>query len=201
MVRSKTATADPLGRPGIGLQIQPHVAALFVESAGIYSALPGVDPWPVERDARQYSGPYPVIAHPPCARWGNYATHYGHRLGDDAGCGHAAIAAVRKWGGVLEHPAWSWLFAAGYMPSPGLPDLWGGRTIAIEQADYGHPSLKPTWLYICGECELAIGQHRRDELVSVEHLSRKQRLATPLALAVALVNATRQIAAGKRGAA
>jgi hypothetical protein len=46
------------------------IAALFVETNGAYFNIPGIDPWDEARDAKKYSGPYPVIAHPPCQRWG-----------------------------------------------------------------------------------------------------------------------------------
>lgn len=49
-----------------------EVAALYVVKGGCYFGLPGVDPWDEERDARRYAGPYPVVAHPPCERWGRY---------------------------------------------------------------------------------------------------------------------------------
>jgi hypothetical protein len=48
------------------------IAALYVEERGVYSGLEGVDVWGVSRDARRYAGPYPVVAHPPCERWGRY---------------------------------------------------------------------------------------------------------------------------------
>jgi hypothetical protein len=89
------------------------VAALFVERDGIYFGLPGVDPWDEARDARKYAGPWSVVAHPPCARWGRYwfggptIARQGReylKLGDDDGCFAAALAAVRQFGGVLEHP-------------------------------------------------------------------------------------------------
>lgn len=86
------------------------IAALFVETGGVYFA-PGFDPWDIKRDARLYAGPHPVIAHPPCARWcrlaGLVEKRWGHKRGDDGGCFAAALAAVRRWGGVLEHPAYS----------------------------------------------------------------------------------------------
>jgi hypothetical protein len=111
-----------------------------------------------------------------------------------------AIAAVRRCGGVLEHPADSWLFAAGYLPRPGHRDLWGGRMIPIEQADYGHQAIKPTWLYIVGPGTLRPGRVRRLELRPLENLSRTQRMATPPDLAHALVELARQSSI-QRGAA
>lgn len=86
-----------------------QVAALFVDSAGCYSHLPNVDVWDIARDARLYAGPYPVVAHPPCQRWGRFSeggpsAPGTRRTGDDGGCFEAALASVRAWGGVLEHP-------------------------------------------------------------------------------------------------
>src|SRR5277367_3011192 len=46
------------------------IAALFVEPGGPYFAMPDVDPWGVDRDARTYAGPGPIVAHPPCGPWG-----------------------------------------------------------------------------------------------------------------------------------
>ena len=72
----------------------PHlqtVAALYVEPKGCYVGVPGVDPWDEARDARTYAGPHPVVAHPPCQRWGRFwhgSTRKPHqyKLGDDGGC-------------------------------------------------------------------------------------------------------------------
>jgi len=49
------------------------IAALYVQTDGCYFGIDGVDPWGEPRDARRYDGPYPVIAHPPCQRWGALA--------------------------------------------------------------------------------------------------------------------------------
>lgn len=49
------------------------IAALFVESDGVYQNIDGIECWDVKRDARKYKGPYPVIAHPPCQKWGKMA--------------------------------------------------------------------------------------------------------------------------------
>ena len=48
------------------------IAALYVMRDGCYYGMPDVDPWDEERDARLYAGPYAVVAHPPCERWGRY---------------------------------------------------------------------------------------------------------------------------------
>lgn len=136
------------------------IAALYVRTNGPYYGLPDVDPWDEARDARLYAGPWPVVAHPPCARWcrlaGLIEARWGHKRGDDGGCFAAALAAVRKWGGVLEHPAYSdaWqVFELSAPPRHGgwvAADFRGGWTCHVEQCRYGHPAKKATWLYALG---------------------------------------------------
>ena len=137
------------------------VAALYVDTDGAYFGVPGVDPWDVAKDARHYPGPSPVVAHPPCQRWGRYwhgAPNKPHRyrMGDDGGCFAAALTAVRNWRGVLEHPAhshaWAW-FGLRAPPAIGgwvAADELGGWTCHVEQGHYGHIGRKPTWLYAVG---------------------------------------------------
>jgi hypothetical protein len=145
------------------------IAALYVENGGSYYGLPDVDPWDQARDAREYKGPWPVVAHPPCQRWGKlwagqplWIKRTGERKqkGDDGGCFAAALDSVRRWGGVLEHPwgshAWSY-FNLNVPPRSGgwiaaeLPGLsrWGW-TCCVEQGRYGHYARKPTLLYAVG---------------------------------------------------
>lgn len=138
------------------------VAALYVQTGGCYYGLPGVDPWGAERDARLYAGPWPVVAHPPCERWGRMwfgspvaPDRERFRLGDDGGCFAAALAAVRRWGGVLEHPADSRAWGAFGLNRPPRSGGWvaadwsGGWTCYVEQGHYGHAGRKATWLYAC----------------------------------------------------
>lgn len=137
------------------------IAALFVETDGCYFGQAGVDPWDIDRDARAYAGPHPVVAHPPCQRWGRFfhgSTRKPHqyRLGEDGGCFAAALTAVRNYGGVLEHPrdslAWDY-FGLQKPPRTGgwvKADSYGGWTCCVEQGWYGHMSKKPTWLYAVG---------------------------------------------------
>lgn len=141
------------------------VAALYVETGGCYYGLPGVEPWDEVRDARQYAGPHPVVAHPPCQRWGKMwfgqplwvkRTGERKRKGDDGGCFEAAWKAIRTYGGVLEHPwgshAWDH-FGLNLPPRTGgwvNADFLGGWTCCVEQGRYGHYARKPTMLLAYG---------------------------------------------------
>lgn len=138
-----------------------RVAALYVEQNGVYAGLPNVELWGITRDARLYNGPWPVVAHPPCERWGRYwhgsvRKPHQYYLGDDEGCFFTALAAVQRFGGVLEHPkdskAWD-IFRLYKPPRLGgwiRADSYGGYTCCVEQGFYGHFSNKPTWLYAYG---------------------------------------------------
>lgn len=134
------------------------IAALFVQRGGVYWDLPGVDAWDEARDARLYAGPWPVVAHPPCARWGRMAEvafgkRLGTRLGEDGGCFESALNSVRAWGGVLEHPAGSKAWPKFCLLSPPMDGGWvpagdwRGWTCHVEQGAYGHRTRKATWLY------------------------------------------------------
>lgn len=138
-----------------------RVAALYVETSGCYFGLEGVDPWDEPRDARLYAGPHPVVAHPPCQRWGRYwggsPTTWPRLVkGDDAGCFASALASVRRWGGVLEHPEASHAWTAHDLITPPKSGGWvmadwqGGWTCCVEQGAYGHAARKATWLYAVG---------------------------------------------------
>lgn len=155
--------ADDAALPGVAAVI----AALFVDErlGGSYVGLPGVDAWGISRDARRYAGPHPVVCHSPCQRWGKlwagqplWIKRTGQRKikGDDGGCFAAGLAAVRRWGGVLEHPwgshAWPH-FGLNKPPREGgwvVADAAGGWTCCVEQGRYGHYARKPTLLYAVG---------------------------------------------------
>jgi len=133
------------------------VAALYVETDGAYFGLPGVDPWDAVRDARGYTGPWPIVAHPPCARWGRLAalveSKGGAKRHEDGGLFAHALAMLRAWGGVMEHPAFTdaWDFH-GIQAPPQHGQGWGLDTrsgiwsCSVDQAVYGHRSQKRTWL-------------------------------------------------------
>jgi hypothetical protein len=187
------------------------IAALYVHAGGVYFGLPGVDPWDEKRDARLYAGPYPVVAHPPCERWGRYwsggpSAKVRRKLGDDGGCFAAALKSVRRWGGVIEHPAASHAWAAFGLRRPlsaggwTAADIYGGRSCHVEQGHYGHRARKATWLYLVSSefqnltWVASIGE-RIDEgfhssaerfraraagIQPIKRLSKRERIDTPI---------------------
>ena len=193
-----TQAARPLDRNVMRL------AALFVQPDGCYAGLPDVDAWPEQRDARRYAGPLPVVAHPPCQRWGamanvNYARWGGdhNRPGNDGGCFAAALRAVVTWGGVLEHPAKSRAFVAYGLAKPvGIGWKRAGLhewVCEVWQSAYGHRANKATWLYYSGttppfELRWArprgthqIGfQNQRGKAANKPTLGKREANATPL---------------------
>lgn len=140
------------------------VAALFVDTSdrGPYPKLLGPDRcWGVDRDARTYAGPGPVVAHPPCDKWGPLANVNWHRYGgehnrpgNDGGCFESALRSLFAFGGVLEHPARSMAWKRFGLSHPSghgwmqlSPRVW---TCEVWQSAYGHPCHKATWLLYAG---------------------------------------------------
>ena len=156
-----------------------QIAALYVAKDGPYFGLDGVTPYDQDRDARAYMGPHPVVAHPPCQRWGrfwkgqpgNIKRGKVERKGDDHGCFKSALFDVRRWGGVLEHPEGSHAWSHFGLAKPPRQGGWikadrRGWTCRIEQGQYGHYCPKGTWLYAVGTYlpELLWGVHHvKDE--------------------------------------
>lgn len=161
------------------------IAALYVIDGGPYFGLEGVDPWPESRDARLYPGPHPVVAHPPCSRWCQLASvnqaRWGAKIGEDGGCFKAALAAVRKWGGVLEHPAHSLAWNEFDLPHPvrgawtrsifgGIH--WPGWSTEVSQSAYGHRARKRTWLYFEGKNPPSLDWSEPPATAAIGHDSR-----------------------------
>ena len=190
------------------------IAALYVQSDGCYSDIPGVEVWDQARDARTYAGPHPVVAHPPCQLWTRFAhvnfKRWGgehNRPGNDGGCFGSALVSLRLWGGVLEHPAFSDAWKAFVLPRPTAfqwmrhADLWVAE---VWQSAYGHKARKRTWLLYCGAAPPAdldwsrpegthqIGFHdQRGAARNKPTISGKAASATPPAFRDALLSLAR----------
>lgn len=156
------------------------VQALYVDTKpdAIYPHLLGAERcWGVDRDARLYQGPDPVVAHPPCQLWVNFAAQNWQRGknegrlrpypawypgGGDGGLFACAVESLRAHGGVLEHPANSHAWATFGIPHPTAGRGWlkaydartnpwtdWGWVCEVWQSAYGHKARKRTWLVYC----------------------------------------------------
>lgn len=203
------------------------VAALYVAADGVYAGRADVEVWDVARDARTYPGDLPVVAHPPCTRWTRMHGFIEHvypgrfTLGDDAGCFAAALASVRRWGGVIEHPegsqAWKHFGllhpprGGGWIRADALAGF-DGWTCCVDQGAFGHRARKRTWLYAVGvdvpslpwgsangdfpwvsclEYNTPEGRRRAVRTGICQRLSHRQRAATPPEFAELLLSIAR----------
>lgn len=125
------------------------VAILFARQDSIYKTMDGCDVWDIDRDARKWQGGGPGVYHPPCRAWGMLRMMAKPRP-DEKELALWSVEMVRKWGGVIEHPAGSTLWPVANLPRISERDAWGGFTIAVPQFWFGHLADKATKLYICG---------------------------------------------------
>lgn len=182
------------------------VAVLFARRDSVYKAMPGVEVFDADRNAMNFAGGCPVVAHPPCRGWCRLA-HFARPAPWEFVTGLLAVQEVRRWGGVVEHPEFSRLWKAPGldMPAPGAGrDRWGGWTLPVDQWWWGHRARKRSWLYIVGvsaadlpeipyrmgEPEFVVGQsrHRRH----IPEISKSERERTPVELALWLVEVARR---------
>lgn len=179
------------------------VSVLFARADSHYKMLAGVEVWDEERDARNWPGGSPVVAHPPCRAWGRLRT-FANPAPHEKDLARFAVAMVRQWGGVLEHPAGSTLWGDQGLPLPGERDEFGGWTLAAPQKWWGHKAEKATWFYIVGckqseipplpivlgEAAYVVQSRKRDDYRP--HISKSEREHTPPDLAAWLVELARR---------
>lgn len=167
------------------------VAVLCAARNSIYHALDGVEVYDAARDARTFPGGMPVICHPPCRSWSAFCRQQAKPAPGEQELGIWCAEQLRQWGGILEQPAFSHLFAAAGLPLPGrYGDVW---TLEVWQAWWGYPTRKRTWLAFCGIDPAkvhvpyrlhAAGRDRR----RMQVMSHNQRSATSEAIAKWLVD-------------
>lgn len=198
--------------------MRPAVAVLFARQDSIYKTMPECDVYDIDRDARTYRGPLPVVAHPPCRAWGGLS-HLAKPRHDEKALAPLAVDLVRTFGGVLEHPKRSALWPFMGLPEPGRRDRFGGFTLPIFQLWWGHRAEKATLLYVVG-CDpldvpampLQLGEashviasskarQRRDHPCHRPEVTRPEREATPAALAAWLVELAGRCSTAMRAAA
>ncbi len=184
------------------------ISVLFCRNDSIYKTLPDVDVWDADRDALRWPGGTPVVAHPPCRAWGKLYK-FAHPDPGEKDLAVWSVEQVRRWGGVLEHPAGSKLWPHMELPHPRRKDKFYGWTLPITQLWWGHRAGKATWLYIVGCLPRNIPPIplRLDEPTHVistshgmrkgmqryrKHCSKAEREHTPIELARWLVELARR---------
>lgn len=118
----------------------------------------GVLAYDQKRDARQFAGRNPVIAHPPCRTWSKYLRQLAKPtdLKAEQDLAFFCLEKVLENGGVLEQPAGSHFWKAAGLPVPNAPANGLIRpdpflyTLYVEQQWFGYGTPKPTWLLVAG---------------------------------------------------
>lgn len=156
------------------------IAVLFARRDSFYKSIPFCDVWDIDRDATKWPGGSPVIAHPPCRAWGKLK-HFAKPRPGEKELALWAVEQVRRYGGVLEHPAGSSLWPVAGLPRPGEKDEHGGWTLPIDQDWWGHRAEKRTKLYIvgCAPIDVPAIPFRLEEPTHVVSPSRRMRLGMP----------------------
>lgn len=191
------------------------VAILYCRADSIYRMIEGCDIWDAQRDARNFHGGMPVVAHPPCRAWSALA-HLAKPRPDEKDLARHAVKVVRDCGGVLEHPISSRLWKDQGLPEPGERDAWNGYTLILPQWWFGHRAEKPTRFYIVGcpvkklpEIQLVLGDAPCVVTTSKrkcqtppeewrERLGTKEKESTPYRMAVWLVTVARLCVANEK---
>ena len=186
-----------------------QVAVLFARVDSVYKTMPDCDVWDIERDARRWPGGCPVVAHPPCRAWGRLR-HFAKPRADEKELAIFAVAQVRRFGGVLEHPLSSLLWPEAGLPLPGAPRVaWGGWSLPIHHIWFGQRARKATLLYgvgcppaeipdmplVLGEPTHVIQSRKRHDYRP--HVTKAEREHTPASLAVWLVDLARRCGASR----
>lgn len=161
------------------------IAALFTRKDSPYLSL-GCDCYDIDRDALTWRGGSRLIAHPPCRAWGQYS-HIAKPRPGERQLALWAIDKVRTFGGALEHPINSKLWAESGCSGWGLRDQFGGILVPFLQCSFGHRAPKASCLYLV-DCEVPSFPEPRPTSTTVERMCRAEREATPPELAKWLVD-------------
>jgi hypothetical protein len=167
-----------------------RVAALFVRRTSHYKAMPDVDCYDYDRDALTFQGGCPGVYHPPCRSWGKLS-HFAKPQPGERELAHWSVHMVRTFGGVVEHPKDSRLWAESHCGTYGVRDRWGGLLVPVFQSWWGHKAPKATCFYVVGASVELPPYIPPRTIQSVERMSQACREVTPPELATWLINTAR----------
>lgn len=171
-----------------------EVAALFVRSDSYYKTL-GADCYDIERDALSWPGGCPAVFHPPCRSWGQLS-HFSKPRPGESDLSLWAVRKCRQFGGVVEHPINSRLWAAVGCSRYGIRDDFGGVLIPVMQSWWGHRAKKSTGLYIVGPVPDLSPDLVDQSVTTVERMCKAEREKTPFQFAVFLLELAKSCGVG-----
>jgi len=167
------------------------VAALFVRKTSHYKKMVGVDCYDEERNALNFKGGCPGVYHPPCRSWGKLS-HFARPRHGERNLALWSMDMVRMFGGVVEHPKDSRLWAETGCGSYGIRDQWGGILIPVYQSWWGHKAPKASCFYFVGHTPELPPYVPPVMIQSVESMSQASREVTPPMLATWLIASARR---------
>lgn len=113
------------------------ITILCADDKSSYFDIPDLDIYTLSRNAFNYNGKNPVIAHPPCGAFSKMRG-FSKRDSFNMELAEHCLNAIHNNCGILEQPAYSIMFELlGIQP-----------TISVDQKWFGFRARKQTWLYL-----------------------------------------------------
>ena len=125
------------------------IPVLFTAHNSFYNDIDIFDCYDEKRNAFSYTGRSPLIAHPPC-RLFSRLRKFSTAAIKEKQCAFFALARIRQFGGILEHPRSSTLWLDGNFKLDGSVDEYGGFLRSVNLSWFGFPAQKKTMLYFVG---------------------------------------------------
>ena len=125
------------------------IPVLFTAHNSLYNDIDIFDCYDEKRNAFNYPGRIPLIAHPPCRKFSRLRGLSTAPLSEKK-LAFFALAKVRQFGGILEHPRSSTLWLNGNFKLDGSVDDYGGFLRSVNLSWFGFPAEKKTMLYFVG---------------------------------------------------
>lgn len=125
------------------------IPVLFTQEDSNYDKFEIFDCYDLKRDALSFSDRLPLIAHPPCRKFSKLRGLSTAPLSEKK-LAFFALAKVRQFGGILEHPRSSTLWKDGNFNLDGTIDSYGGFLRSVDLSWFGFSARKKTMLYFCG---------------------------------------------------
>ena len=125
------------------------IPVLFTQENSNYNEIQIFDCYDEKRNALSFNYRIPLIAHPPCRKFSKLRGLSTAPLSEKK-LAFFALAKVRQFGGILEHPRSSTLWKDGNFNLDGSVDSYGGFLRSVDLSWFGFPARKKTMLYFCG---------------------------------------------------